>query len=57
MNFEQKYLELIKTLKDADDGGLFDEKTSRLAHVHYSHRLAIRKILREHENTIDKAVN
>ena len=50
--FEAKYLKVMEVLNAADDAGLFDLKTSQVAHVDPSHRVAIRSLLREETNRV-----
>ena len=50
MNAEEKYKTLIQILKDADNDGLFDRKTSELALVPSIHRQKIREAIREHDS-------
>ena len=47
IDYKTKYEELIVTLNDANDAGLFDLKTSNLASINSEHRQKIRAALRE----------
>ena len=54
--FEDKYLKVMEVLYNADEGGLFDAKTSQVASVNPNHRLAIRSLLRAESNRVVKEV-